>query len=130
MKRLLTLAVLLISTVPVYAQGGQQPNVAKLKADAQRVIGIIGGDKAKMQTYCQIADLGEQLDEVDQEKDSKTANALLQKMDELQKKLGPEVVALLDGLKDVDPNSPDGQEIASIIESLDEFLPGLAGLVT
>jgi predicted transcriptional regulator len=105
--------------VPVYAQG-QQPNVAKLKADAQRVIGIIGGDKAKMQTYCQIADLGEQLDEVDQEKDSKTANALLQKMDELQKKLGPEVVALLDGLKDVDPNSPDGQEIASIIESLDE----------
>jgi hypothetical protein len=119
MKRLLTLAVLLISTVPVYAQG-QQPNVAKLKADAQRVIGIIGGDKAKMQTYCQIADLGEQLDEVDQEKDSKTANALLQKMNELQKKLGPEVVALLDGLKDVDPNSPDGQEIASIIESLDE----------
>ena len=119
MKRLLTLAVLLISTVPVYAQG-QQPNVAKLKADARRVIGIIGGDKAKIQTYCQIADLGEQLDEVDQEKDSKTANALLQKMDELQKKLGPEVVALLDGLKDVDPNSPDGQEIASIIESLDE----------
>ena len=129
MKRLLTLAVLLISTVPVYAQG-QQPNVAKLKADAQRVIGIIGGDKAKIQTYCQIADLGEQLDEVDQEKDSKTANALLQKMDELQKKLGPEVVALLDGLKDVDPNSPDGQEIASIIESLDRVLPGLAGLVT
>jgi len=119
MKRLLTLAVLLISTVPVYAQG-QEPNGAKLKADAQRVIGIIGGDKAKMQTYCQIADLGEQLDEVDQEKDSKTANALLQKMDELQKKLGPEVVALLDGLKDVDPNSPDDQEIASIIESLDE----------
>ena len=119
MKRLLTLAVLLISTVPVYAQG-QQPNVAKLKADAQRVIGIIGGDKAKMQTYCQIAELSEQLDEVDQEKDSKTANTLLQKMDELQKKLGPEVVALLDGLKDVDPNSPDGQEIASIIESLDE----------
>lgn len=119
MKRLLTLAVLLISTVPVYAQG-QQPNVAKLKADAQRVIGIIGGDKAKMQTYCQIAELSEQLDEVDQEKDSKTANALLQKMDELQKKLGPEVVALLDGLKDVDSNSPDDQEIASIIESLDE----------
>ena len=73
-----------------------------------------------MQTYCQIAELSEQLDEVDQEKDSKTANALLQKMDELQKKLGPEVVALLDGLKDVDPNSRDGQEIASIIESLDE----------
>ena len=47
MKRLLTLAVLLISTAPVYAQG-QQPNVAKLKAEARKVVSIIRGDKAKL----------------------------------------------------------------------------------
>ena len=46
MKQLLTLAVLLISTAPVYAQG-QQPNVAKLKAEARKVVSIIRGDKAK-----------------------------------------------------------------------------------
>ena len=37
----------------------------------------------------------------------------------LQKKLGPDHVPLIHALKDVDPESPQGQELASIIESLD-----------
>jgi hypothetical protein len=53
MNRPLIVSILLISAVPEYAQG-QQPNMAKLKADAQKVVSIIGGDKAKTQTYCQI----------------------------------------------------------------------------
>ena len=53
---LLIVAILLISTVPLYAQRGQQ-NVAKLKADARNVVGTIANDKAKTQTYCQILDL-------------------------------------------------------------------------
>jgi hypothetical protein len=117
MNRLLIVWLLVISTVSPCAQG-QQENVAKLKADARSLVGVIGGDKAKAQIYCQIVDLSEQLD---QEKDSKKAKVLSQKIDQLQKKLGPEFVALIDGLKhDVDPNSPDAHEIASIIESLDE----------
>jgi hypothetical protein len=112
---LLIVAILVISTLPSYAQG--QQNIAKLKADARNLVGIIGGDKAKTQTYCQIADLMEQLD---QEKDSKKAKALSQKIDQLQKQLGPEFVAVVDGLKHVDQDSPDAHEIASIIESLDQ----------
>ena len=54
MTRPLTVAILLISTMPLFAQG-QQPNVAKLKADAQKVVSVISGDKAKTQAYCQIA---------------------------------------------------------------------------
>jgi len=119
MNRLLRVAVLVISTVPLYAQG-QQPNAAKLKDDARKVVGIIGADKAKIQTYCQFANLSDQFDQANQDKDSKKAVVLSQKIDGLKKKLGPEFVALVDGLKDVDPDSPDGQEIASIIESLDE----------
>jgi hypothetical protein len=38
----------------------------------------------------------------------------------LQKKLGPDHAALIHALKDIDPETPDGQELASIIESLDE----------
>jgi hypothetical protein len=116
MNRLLIVGLLVISTVSPCAQG-QQENVAKLKADARSLVGVIGGDKAKAQIYCQIVDLSEQLD---QEKDSKKAKVLSQKIDQLQKNLGPEFVALIDGLKHVDPNSPDAHEIASIIESLDE----------
>ena len=72
MTRLLTVAILLISTVPLFAQG-QQPNVAKLKADAQKVVSVISGDKAKTQTYCQIAKISKQVDQAAQEKDTKKA---------------------------------------------------------
>jgi hypothetical protein len=41
-------------------------------------------------------------------------------MDQLQKQLGPEFGALLNSLKRVDLNSPDGREIVSIIETLDQ----------
>jgi hypothetical protein len=116
MNRLLTVAILAISTVPLYAQG-QQTNIAKLKVDSRNVVGIIGGDKAKTQAYCQILDLIAQLNS---EKDSKKTKALSQKIDQLQKQLGPEFRALVNGLNRVDLNSPDGREILSIIKTLDQ----------
>jgi hypothetical protein len=48
---LLIVATLLISTAPLYAQRREQ-NIAKLKADARNLVGIIGSDKAKIRTYC------------------------------------------------------------------------------
>jgi len=119
MNRLLIIGILLVSMVPFYAQG-QQPNTAKLKEDAQKVVSIISGDKAKTQTYCQIADLGEQ---IDREKDSKKAEALFQKMNELDKQLGPEYLAFVEATKDVDPNSKDGQDIVSMFDELDAACP-------
>ncbi|MFZ2075132.1 MAG: hypothetical protein WAV38_00425 [Xanthobacteraceae bacterium] len=115
MNRLLIVAILIIGTLPLYAQG-QQPNSAEL---AQKVVGIITGDKTNTQTYCQVVDLSDELDQVDQKKDPKKAEGLSQKIDELQKKLGPEYLALLEAAKYVDPNSKDGQEIVSIFDKLD-----------
>jgi ferritin-like protein len=101
---LLIVAILLISTAPLYAQR-QQQNVAKLKADARDLVGIIGSDKTKTQTYCQIVDLSEQLIQAAQEKDRKKAKALVEKIAELNKKMGPEFAALIDIEKHVDLNS-------------------------
>jgi hypothetical protein len=61
---------------PLSAQG-QQPDAAKLKADAQKVISIISGDKAKTQSYCQIAIVGEQMNEAAQAKDKKKFDSWL-----------------------------------------------------
>jgi len=119
MNRLLIVAILLISTAPLYAQR-QQQNVAKLKADARNLVGIIATNKAKIQTYCQIEDLTEQLDQAVEKRDTKTAKALVGRIAELTKKMGPEFAALVDIEKRVDLNSPDGQEIASIVASLGE----------
>ena len=118
-RLLIIIAVLLISTAPLYAQR-QQQNVAKLKAEARNLVGIIGSNKAKVQTYCQIDDLTEQLDQAVQKSDTKTAKALVQRIAELNKKMGPEFAALVDIEKHIDLNSPDGQEVASIVASLGE----------
>jgi CII-binding regulator of phage lambda lysogenization HflD len=117
MNRLLIAAILVISTALLYAQR-QQQDVAKLKADARNIVGAIANDKAKTQTYCQILDLARQL-----ERDRKKAKTLSEKIDQLQKQLGPEFVALMNGLADIDPRSPDGREVALIIESLDQSCP-------
>ena len=119
MNRLLIVAILLTSTVPLCAQR-QQQNVAKLKADARNLVGIIGSDKTKTQTYCQIDDLTEQLDQAVEKRHTKTAKALVERIAELNKKMGPDFAALVDIEKHVDLNSRDGQEIASIVASLGE----------
>jgi hypothetical protein len=115
---LLIVAILLISTAPLYAQR-QQQNVAKLKTDARNAVGIIGGDKAKTQTYCQIVDLGRQMNQAVGEKDQKKARALAKEIVQLRKQL-PEFVVLENVVNHVDLNSPDGREIVLIIQSLNQ----------
>ena len=119
---LLRVVILAISIAPLYAQG-QQPDVAKLKADAQKVVSIISGDKAKTQTFCQMEILGNQIDEAIQKQDTKKAAELAQKLTELEKNLGPEYLALVESLRSMDLTSKDGQEIMLTFDKLDESCP-------
>jgi peptidoglycan hydrolase CwlO-like protein len=118
----LIVAIVVITAVPVRAQT-QLPSAAKMvtRADVQKVARIIRGDKVKTQTYCDIGKLGGQIEEANQKKDSKTADELSQKMKELEKKLGPEYVALMDGLQDIDPESDEGAEIEAALVVLDKL---------
>ena len=122
MKRLLIVGVLLLSTASLCAQA-QRPNATKLKADTQKVVSDIRGDKAKIKAYCQINSLGAQMVEAAQEKDSEKAEALFQRVDDLEKQLGPQYHALFDALYDADPNSEDVQDILSMFNKLDESCP-------
>jgi hypothetical protein len=67
MNRLLVVAILVVCTVPLCAHA-QQPEMAKLKADAQKVVSIISSDKAKTETFCELVNLGKAADEAIQEK--------------------------------------------------------------
>ena|SRR6516165_7685969 len=119
MNRLLIVAILIISNMSLSALG-QQPDAAKLKADAQKVV---KGDKAKTEAYCQIANLGEQMDQAVQDKDSKKIEELAQKLPELEKNLGPEYIGLVESLRNVDLRSKDRQDIVSMLDELDEACP-------
>jgi hypothetical protein len=119
MKPRLIVAILVIAGLPVCAEA-QQPSAAKAKADAQKVVKMIIGDTAKSQIYCDIVKLGEQIEETDP-KDTKKADKLYQQVNELATKLGPEYIALMNGLQDMDPDSEEGKEIGSTLEALNKL---------
>jgi hypothetical protein len=73
-------------------------------------------------------DLSEQLNQAEEDKDGQKVGDLSQKIGKLEEKLGTEYTALVRNLKDIDPNSRDGQEIDSIIEELDAFCGDWSGL--
>ncbi|MGC1681645.1 MAG: hypothetical protein WA760_09895 [Pseudolabrys sp.] len=123
-----------IAAVPALAQA-QAPNPPKSSkpakaapaapvskaAAAQKLVKTISADKAKTQTYCDIGKLGDQIEEAEQKKDLKRIDELNRKMDELATKLGPEYVALMSDLQDIDPSSKEAQDISSTLEGLDKL---------
>lgn len=113
-------AVIAIAAVPLSAQA-QKPGAKVTNADAQKVVKIISADKAKAQTYCDMAKLGDQIEQADQKKDSKKVEELSKKMDEMTQKLGPEYAALMEELQDMDANSKAGQDIGATLEDLDKL---------
>jgi peptidoglycan hydrolase CwlO-like protein len=120
MNRKFIVAILLVVAVPVCAQA-QSPSAPKVtKADAQKVVKIISGNKAKTQTYCDMAKLFNQIERAGEKNIKKTAE-LNRKLDELAKRLGPEYAALVSGIPNVKPNSQEGQEISSTLAALDSL---------
>jgi hypothetical protein len=123
---ILIFATLLIAAVPVCAPA---QNSRASKDDAQRVVTIISGDKTKTQTYCDILKLSQQIEQAYEKNDRKMVDELSQKTDTLKKTLGPEFLALVDGLQDIDPirgRSGDSVDIRSTRRAVREV--GVEGL--
>ncbi|MEI9805374.1 MAG: hypothetical protein WDN48_14305 [Pseudolabrys sp.] len=123
------ISVAAIVALPFCAQA-QQPQGAPpapkaaptpTKADAQKVIKIVSSDKAKTKIYCDISALGDQIDEAVQKKDEKKIDELSQKADEMGAKIGPEYVALMDGMQELDPDSKEGKDLSAMLEQLENL---------
>ena len=115
------ITAILVTAAMASAALAQGPSTEKLKADAQEVVKIIGGDSAKVQAYCETIKLGDQMDQAEQNNDSDKAEGLSKKIDELNQKLGPEYLKLGQDLQDIDPNSQDGLELGRTLASLDKL---------
>jgi len=120
MKLGFIVAIAAIAALPVCAQAQQKGTPKVTKADAQKVVTTIGADKAKLKIYCDISALGDQIDAAAQKKDEKKLDELSQKADDLGTKLGPEYVALMDGLQEMDPDSKEQADIGGMLEALDK----------
>jgi hypothetical protein len=91
------------------------------KGDAQKFMTIISGDKAETKTYCDMEKLALQVEEASAKKDSKTVEELSQKIETLEKTLGPEYAALLDGFQDIASDDELGAEFAAASAALDRL---------
>src|SRR6478752_10859191 len=123
-----------IAAVPVcvQAQAPNPPKASKASKAAKPAKGApaapvttvaatvktISADKAKTQTYCDIGKLGSQIEDAEQKKDMNRIDELNKKMDEMATKLGPEYVALMTRLEDIEPNSKEALEVSSALETL------------
>ena len=84
----LVAAILVISAMPAQ---GQQPSADQLKAYAQNTAKIISGDKQRIEAFCQLNGLTNQFDQAIEEKDTRKAEELSEKGEELLRKLGPRI---------------------------------------
>ena len=124
MKLKLAAAIFALVAIPALAFGHRRspPKVPKpTKADVQKVAQIISSDKAKLQSYCDLKKLYDQMGEAYKKNDSKTADALNKQADAFVSKLGPEYSKMMDGLEQVDPNSSEGKEFMAILSGLDKL---------
>jgi wobble nucleotide-excising tRNase len=109
----LNVAILLIAAVPAYAQAQNRTIPKVTKSDAHKVATIIRSDKAKTQTYCEINKVSDQMNQAYGKNDKKTVDELSQKIERLEKILGPEYIALMDGLQKLGPENK--KRIAAIM---------------
>jgi wobble nucleotide-excising tRNase len=98
-------AILVIAAVPAYEQAQTRSTPKVTKSDAQKVATIIRSDKAKIKTYCEINKISDQMNQAYGKNDKKTVDELSQKIDRLEKILGSEYIALMDGLQKLGPEN-------------------------
>jgi hypothetical protein len=123
----LVVALSLFAAIPAvgYAQPAPPPGQPPMPppptlADVQKVVAMVNSDKAKVQIYCQLAKLNDQMEAAYQKKDNKTVETLATQADTLAQKLGPDYAKVMDGLPQIDENSALGKQMAAALDTLDK----------
>jgi hypothetical protein len=118
----LFVAVTLSITVPViaFAQKASPTKTAPKPTIAQvrKLVQMISSNKAKLKAYCDANQLEQQIEEAERQKDSQALEALNAKADALERQISSEYTKVMDGLEEVDPNSAEGKQLATVINTL------------
>jgi hypothetical protein len=122
LKILMAVTIFAAAPIVAFAQKDDPANQA-LKptlSDAQKVVQTIRNDKAKLQAYCELGKLQDQMEKAEEGNDTKAVDALVAKADALAQQIGPEYLRIVEGLEEVDPNSAEGQKFADVFNTLHE----------
>jgi hypothetical protein len=119
----LLIAVTLFATAPyvAFAQKDEPTDQTPKPtlADAQKVVEMISNDKSKLQTYCEIGTLEDEMAKAE-EGHNANVEALVAKAEALAQQMGPEYLKLVEGLELIDPKSVEGEKFAAVLSALDD----------
>ena len=122
LKLLMAVTIFAAAPIVAFAQKDDPANHAPKPtlADAQKVVQTISSDKTKLQAYCDLGKLQDQMEKAEEGNDTAAVNALVAKADALAQQIGPEYLGIVEGLEEVDPNSAEGQKFAAVFNTLHE----------
>jgi hypothetical protein len=120
LKLLMAVTIFAAAPIVAFAQkddpGNQAPKPTLV--DAQKVVQTISNDKTKLQAYCELGRLQDQMEKAEEGNDTKAVEALFAKADALAQQIGPEYMKIVEGLEEVDPSSAEGQKFAAVFNTL------------
>jgi hypothetical protein len=122
LKLFVAVTIFVTASNATFAQNDDPANQAPKPtlADAQKVVQTISSDKTKLQAYCELGKLQDQMEKAEEGNDTKAVDALVAKADALGQQIGPEYLRIVEGLEEVDPNSAEGQRFAAVFNTLHE----------
>jgi hypothetical protein len=124
MRLKLFVAVTILASAPIvaFAQKDDPENKAPKPTveDAQKLVQTISSDQNKLQAYCELGKLQDQMEKAEEGNDTKAVDALVAKADALGQQIGPEYLRIVEGLEEVDPNSAEGQKFTGVFNVLHE----------
>ena len=122
LKLFVAVTIFVTASNAAFAQNDGPANQAPKPtlADAQKVVQTISSDKTKLQAYCELGKLQDQMEKAEEGNDTKAVDALVAKADALGQQIGPEYLRIVEGLEEVDPNSAEGQKFAGVFNALHE----------
>ncbi len=121
LKFTIAAAALIAMSAVAQAQQGAPPKAPKpTKADVQKVVQLIMADKTKVQAYCELSKINDQMAAAQDKKDQKKMEALAKQADALVEKIGPDYEKLMEGLDQIDENSPDAKTFGDMFAPLDK----------
>ena len=121
LKLLMAAALFVAAPYVAFAQKDEPTDQAPTPtlADAQKVVELISNDISKLQTYCEIGTLEDEMAKAEEGHNAKDVEALVAKAEALAQQMGPEYLKLVEGLELIDPKSVEGEKFAAVLNTLD-----------
>ena len=103
-------ALLAALSSPAFAQDKGQAPAPATKAEVQKLVDAVKGDKAKLEAFCKAMKLDEEAAAASEKNDQKKVEELSKQMDEAGKKVSPDFDKIMSGLDE--NTSPLVEEVA------------------